>query len=217
MTIVGTYDPYLVALSISVACLASYTALDLGGRIRGSRRRAQLAWLATAATAMGGGIWSMHFIGMLAFVMSMPVSYDPGLTLLSLVVAIGVTGFGFFMIGTRLATELEFALSGIFMGIGIVAMHYTGMAAMRMPADVRYDPMLVALSVLIAIGASNVALWLAFRTTISWQRVLSAMVMGAAIHGWGARKTYPGANGPRTGNSNNHVRDPAAGPGGVGI
>ncbi|HEY2526489.1 MAG TPA: MHYT domain-containing protein, partial [Xanthobacteraceae bacterium] len=155
----------------------------------------------------------MHFIGMLAFVMSMPVSYDPGLTLLSLVVAIGVTGFGFFMIGTRLATELEFALSGIFMGIGIVAMHYTGMAAMRMPADVRYDPMLVALSVLIAIGASNVALWLAFRTTISWQRVLSAMVMGAAIHGWGARKTYPGANGPRTGNSNNHVRDPGAGSG----
>jgi PAS domain S-box-containing protein len=183
MTIIGTYDPYLVALSISVACLASYTALDLGGRIRGSRRWAQLAWLATAATAMGGGIWSMHFIGMLAFVMPMPVSYDLGLTLLSLVVAIGVTGFGFFMIGTRPATELEFALSGIFMGIGIVAMHYTGMAAMRMPADIRYDPMLVALSVLIAIGASNVALWLAFRTTISWQRLLSAIVMGSAISG----------------------------------
>jgi len=183
MTVVGTYDPYLVALSISVACLASYTALDLGGRIRGSRRGAQLAWLATAATAMGGGIWSMHFIGMLAFVMPMPVSYDLGLTLLSLVVAIGVTGFGFFVIGTRRVTELEFALSGIFMGIGIVSMHYTGMAAMRMPADVRYDPILVALSVLIAIGASNVALWLAFRTTISWQRLLSAIVMGAAISG----------------------------------
>ena len=183
MTVVGTYDPYLVALSISVACLASYTALDLGGRIRGSRRWAQLAWLATAATAMGGGIWSMHFIGMLAFVMPMPVSYDLGQTLLSLVVAIGVTGFGFFMIGTRQVTELEFALSGIFMGIGIVSMHYTGMAAMRMPADIRYDPILVALSVLIAIVASIVALWLAFRTTISWQRLLSAVVMGFAIAG----------------------------------
>jgi PAS domain S-box-containing protein len=183
MIVIGTYDPYLVALSIAVACLASYTALDLGGRIRGSRRWAQLAWLATAATAMGGGIWSMHFIGMLAFVMPMPVSYDLGLTLLSLVVAIGVTGFGFFMIGTRRVTELEFTLSGIFMGIGIVSMHYTGMAAMRMPADVRYDPILVALSVLIAIGASDVALWLAFRTTISWQRLLSAVVMGAAISG----------------------------------
>src|SRR5579864_5898927 len=98
MTIAGTYDPYLVALSISVACLASYTALDLGGRIRGSRRWARLAWLATAATAMGGGIWSMHFIGMLAFIMPMAVRYDVVLTLLSLIVAIGVTGFGFFMI-----------------------------------------------------------------------------------------------------------------------
>jgi PAS domain S-box-containing protein len=183
MTIIGTYDLYLVTLSISVACLASYTALDLGGRIRGSRRWAQLAWLATAATAMGGGIWSMHFIGMLAFVMPMPVTYDVGLTLLSLVVAIAVTGFGFFMIGTRQVTELGFALSGIVMGIGIVSMHYTGMAAMRMPADVRYDPILVALSVLIAIGASIAALWLAFRTTINWQRLLSAIVMGSAISG----------------------------------
>src|SRR5215467_7617444 len=183
MTVIGTYDPYLVALSISVACLASYTALDLGGRISGSRRWAQLAWLATAATAMGGGIWSMHFIGMLAFVMPMPVSYDLGLTILSLFLAIGVSGFGFLMIGTRRVTEFEFALSGIFMGIGIVSMHYTGMAAMRMPADIRYDPILVTLSVLIAIGASNVALWLAFRTTISWQRLLSAIVMGSAISG----------------------------------
>ena len=92
MTVIGTYDPYLVALSFAVACLASYTALDLGGRIRVSRRWAWLAWLATAAIAMGGGIWSMHFIAMLAFFMPMSVSYDFGLTLLSLVVAIGVTG-----------------------------------------------------------------------------------------------------------------------------
>jgi NO-binding membrane sensor protein with MHYT domain len=67
MNVTGTYDPYLVALSFAVACLASYTALDLGGRIRVSRRWARLTWLATAAIAMGGGIWSMHFIAMLAF------------------------------------------------------------------------------------------------------------------------------------------------------
>src|SRR5467141_1391035 len=154
MIVIGTYDPYLVALSIAVACLASYTALDLGGRIRGSRRWARVAWLAAGSIAMGAGIWSMHFIGMLAFIMPMPVRYDLDLTLLSLVVAIGVTGFCFFMIGTRQVTALEFVLSAIFMGIGIVAMHYTGMAAMRMPADLRYDRFLVALSVLIAIGAS---------------------------------------------------------------
>jgi PAS domain S-box-containing protein len=183
MTVIGTYNPYLVALSISVACLASYTALDLGGRISDSRRWARLAWLATAATAMGGGIWSMHFIGMLAFVMPVPVNYDLGLTLLSLVVAIGVTGFGFLMIGTRRVTELEFTLSGIFMGIGIVSMHYTGMAAMRMAADIRYDPIVVTLSVLIAIGASIVGLWLAFTTTLTWQRLLAAVVMGGAISG----------------------------------
>src|SRR5579871_6912196 len=118
MAVTGTYDPYVVMLSFAVACLASYTALDLGGRIRASRRWARLAWLATAAIAMGGGIWSMHFIAMLAFFMPMPVSYDFGLTLLSLVVAIGVTGFGFFMIGSRQETTPQFVLSGIFMGIG---------------------------------------------------------------------------------------------------
>jgi PAS domain S-box-containing protein len=183
MTVIGTYDPYLVALSVAVACLASYAALDLGGRIRCSRGWARLAWLATAAIAMGGGIWSMHFIGMLAFLMPMPVSYDLGLTLLSLAVAIGVTGFGFFMIGTRRVTAAEFVLSGIFMGIGIVAMHYTGMAAMYMPAEIRFDRVLVALSVFIAIGASIAALWLAFRTTMTWQRLLAAIVMGIAISG----------------------------------
>src|SRR5712675_1857508 len=160
MTVIGAYNPYLVALSFAVACLASYSALDLGGRIRVSRRWARLAWLATAAIAMGGGIWSMHFIAMLAFFMPMPVSYDFGLTLFSLVVAIAVTAVGFFMIGARQATALRFVLSGIFMGIGIVAMHYTGMAAMRMPADLRYDGVLVALSVLIAIGASIAALFM---------------------------------------------------------
>ena len=95
MNVIGTYDPYLVALSFAVACLASYSALDLGGRIRVSRRWARLAWLATAAIAMGGGIWSMHFIGMLAFIVPMPVSYDFSLTLLSLAVAIGAPDSGF--------------------------------------------------------------------------------------------------------------------------
>src|SRR5499427_9376715 len=164
MIVIGTYDPYLVTLSFAVACLASYTALDLGGRIRVSRRWARLAWLATAAIAMGGGIWSMHFIAMLAFVMPIPVSYDIGLTALSLVVAIVVTGVGFQVISRRSSSLLRLGLSGIFMGIGIVAMHYTGMAAMQGHADLAYDPLFVALSVLIAIGASTAALWLAFRT-----------------------------------------------------
>ncbi|MEA2987972.1 MAG: hypothetical protein QOG83_683, partial [Alphaproteobacteria bacterium] len=183
MSVTGAYDFSLVALSFAVACFASYTALDLGSRVRASERWARGAWLATAALAMGGGIWSMHFIAMLAFLMPMPVGYDIGLTALSLLVAIGVTGAGFYVIGTRQATALLLALSGLFMGIGIVAMHYTGMAAMRMPAELHYDRVFVAISVFIAIGASIAALWLAFRTTVVWQRLIAAVVMGIAISG----------------------------------
>jgi PAS domain S-box-containing protein len=183
MSMTGTYDSYLVALSFAVASLASYTALDLGGRIRASKDWPRRAWLATAALAMGGGIWSMHFIAMLAFRMPMPVDYDLGLTVLSLLVAIVVTGVGFYVIGTRQATVLQLLLSGLFMGLGIVAMHYTGMAAMLMPAGLRYDRALVALSVFIAIAASITALWLAFRTAVVWQKLLAALVMGSAISG----------------------------------
>src|SRR5258707_14784600 len=125
----------------------------------------------------------MHFIVMLPFFMPMPVSFDFGLTFFSLVVAIGVTAVGFFMIGARQATALRFVLSGIFMGIGIVAMHYTGMAALRMPADLRYDRFLGALSVLIALGASIAALWLAVWTTLTWQRLLADVVLRSASAG----------------------------------
>jgi PAS domain S-box-containing protein len=183
MPVIGSYNWYLVALSVAVACFASYTALDLGGRIRQSREWTRRAWLTTAAIAMGGGIWSMHFVAMLAFVMPMPVSYDIGLTVLSLLVAIGVTGVGFYVIGTREATALQLAFSGLFMGSGIVAMHYTGMAAMRMAAALQYDQALVAVSFLIAAGASIAALWLAFRTAAVWQQMLAAVVMGFAISG----------------------------------
>src|ERR1700704_2297157 len=179
----GTYNPYLVALSILVASFASYTALDLGGHVGAARGLARRVWLVAAAITMGGGIWSMHFIGMLAFVMPIPMSYDIGLTTLSLVVAIVVTGGGFYVIGRRGASLLRLVLSGIFMGLGIVAMHYTGMAAMRGHAELDYDRLFVALSVVIAIGASTAALWLAFQTTDLWQRLIAALVMGLAISG----------------------------------
>src|SRR5438270_1847977 len=183
MAVTGTYDPYLVALSIVVAALASYTALDLGGRVAAARGLARRVWLAAAAITMGGGIWSMHFVAMLAFIMPTPMSYDIGLTTLSLVVAIFVTGVGFYVISRQSASALRLVLSGIFMGLGIAAMHYTGMAAMRGHAELSYDPLFVGLSLLIAIGASTAALWLAFRTTDLWQRLAAAVVMGLAISG----------------------------------
>ena len=183
MVVTGTYDPYLVALSILVAALASYTALDLGGRVAAARGLARRVWLAAAAITMGGGIWSMHFVAMLAFILPIPMSYDIGLTTLSLVVAIVVTGGGFYVISRQSGSPLRLVLSGIFMGFGIVAMHYTGMAAMRERVDLSYDLLFVALSLVIAIGASTAALWLAFRTTDLGQKLVAAVVMGLAISG----------------------------------
>ena len=183
MVVTGTYDPYLIALSILVASFASYTALDLGGRVGAARGVARRIWLVAAAITMGGGIWSMHFIGMLAFIMPMPVSYDIELTSLSLVLAIFVTSGGFYVISRETASPLRLVLGGVFMGVGIVAMHYTGMAAMRAHAEIGYDRLFVALSVVIAIGAATAALWLAFRTTNRGQKLVAAVVMGLAISG----------------------------------
>jgi NO-binding membrane sensor protein with MHYT domain len=183
MVVTGTYDPYLVALSILVAVFASYTALDLGGRVAAARGLARRVWLVAAAITMGGGIWSMHFVAMLAFIMPTPMSYDIGLTTLSLVVAMFVTGGGFYVISRHSGSLLRLVLSGIFMGLGIAAMHYTGMAAMREHVDLSYDRIFVALSLIIAIGASTAALWLAFRTTDLGQKLIAAVVMGLAISG----------------------------------
>ncbi len=183
MFVTGTYNPYLVALSILVATFASYTALDLCGHVGPARGFARRAWLVAAALTMGGGIWSMHFVAMLAFMMPIPVSYDIGLTALSLVVAILVTGGGFYVISRRSASPLRLVLSGIFMGLGIAGMHYTGMAAMRGNIELSYEPLFVALSLVIAIGASTVALWVAFRTTDLGQKLVAAAVMGLAISG----------------------------------
>jgi NO-binding membrane sensor protein with MHYT domain len=183
MVVTGTHDPYLVALSILVASVASYTALDLSGHVGPARGFARRMWLVAAAITMGGGIWSMHFVAMLAFIMPIPMSYDIELTTLSLVVAILVTGGGFYVISRQRASPLRLVLSGIFMGLGIAAMHYTGMAAMRGHAELSYDPLFVALSLAVAIGASTVALWLAFRTTDLAQKLVAAVVMGLAISG----------------------------------
>src|SRR4030095_7415010 len=128
-------------------------------------------------------IWAMHFIAMLAFLMPMVVTFDVDLTVFSLVVAIVVTGGAFYVIDIRRVTALHLSLSGVFMGIGIVAMHYTGMAAVRMPAQLSYEAALVALFIVLGIGASIAALGLPFMTLAAWQRIAAAVVMGFAISG----------------------------------
>src|SRR5260221_8349479 len=101
MVVTGTHNPYLVALSILVAAFASYTALDLGGHVAAARGLARRVWLVAAAVKMGGGIWSMHFLALLAFIMPTPISYDLGLTTLSLIVALFVTRARFFVISPK--------------------------------------------------------------------------------------------------------------------
>lgn len=178
----GVHDTSLVALSILIAIFASFTALDIASRIRASRGWTRRIWISAAAVALGGGIWAMHFVAMLAFsVPGMPMGYDLTLTLLSLAVAVVFTGAGFTIMGWRAAWRTPAA--GLLMGMGVLAMHYVGMAAMRMPATLSYAPGWVALSVSIALGAATAAVWLASREHKTSHRLAAATVMGAAIAG----------------------------------
>jgi PAS domain S-box-containing protein len=195
------FSPALVALSVAIAMVAAYTALDLGARARRDRASGgagpRWAWIAGAALAMGGGIWSMHFVGMIAFEDGGPIAYDPALTALSLAIAIGVTGAGFAWAGRAGAGRGAVLVAGPLMGLGIALMHYTGMAAMRMASPVVYDPLLVALSLVIAVVAATVALWLAFRQNSVAEKLAAAAVMGLAVAGMHytgmAAATFPAA------------------------
>jgi PAS domain S-box-containing protein len=184
-SVVGSHDSLLVVLAVLIAIAASYTALDIAARVSAAPSRlGSAAWLATAAVCMGGGIWAMHFVAMLAYaVPDMPVAYDPVLTVLSLLIAVVVTGGGFAVVSRPGAGSTALVLSGLFMGAGVLAMHYVGMAAMRMHATLSYGATWVAASVLIAIGAAIAGLWLAFRGGGFLQKGLSALAMGLAISG----------------------------------
>jgi diguanylate cyclase (GGDEF)-like protein/PAS domain S-box-containing protein len=184
MQMTGSYDQTLVALSILVAILASFTALNLAGRLIAADRRSRPWWILAASLALGGGIWSMHFVGMLAFRMPVAATYDVTLTLLSLLLPILVVGTGLTALSRFGNGFVPLFAAGLLAGSGILIMHYSGMAAMRMPGmSVRYDPSLVAASILIAIVAATAAFWLAFRTTKTWERIAAAVVMGFAIAG----------------------------------
>lgn len=180
----GVHDGYLVFLSIAVAVIASFTSLSLAGRVKASRDRPRQVWIAAAATALGGGIWSMHFVAMLAFSLpGMTMSYDPGLTLLSLAVAIGFTGAGFALADWEKPTRSRILAAGALIAAGVVSMHYLGMAAMRMHATLTYDPTWVTMSVLIALVAAIAAVWLATRNQQLGRRAAASVVMGGAIAG----------------------------------
>ncbi len=186
----GTYNPALVGISLLIAVFSSYAALDVAGQLNHSASRiAKLLWLGVGSLAMGGGIWAMHFIGMLSFSLPCGVRYDPLLTLLSMIPGVLASGVALHFISHPSITVRQLLGGGVLLGAGIGAMHYSGMAAMRMDALLRYDPLLFGLSIAVAVVLAVLALWIKFRLValgphFHWLvQAGSALVMGGAISG----------------------------------
>jgi NO-binding membrane sensor protein with MHYT domain/nitrogen-specific signal transduction histidine kinase/CheY-like chemotaxis protein len=184
----GTYNYALVLLSYLVAALGSYAFLQFATRIAELRDAGlRYSWLVIGAVAMGGGIWAMHFIGMLAHILPIPVSYDPGLTALSIVPAVLAAGVALHVVARPVVTTGRLLIGGTLMGAGIGAMHYTGMAALELNAIVRYDPTLFAASVVVAVLLSILALqarqWVSKLrfTRFMAQEVVGALILGLAV------------------------------------
>lgn len=183
-----TYSPLLILLSIAVAVFSSYVALNLAYSVTQAKGFAQTVWLGCGALAMGVGIWSMHFVGMLAFEMpGMEMAYDVPLMALSVAVAIIGSAVALFVVSRpTVRTESE-VLSGVAMAAAISGMHYIGMYSMRMSASIRWNVSLVVLSIVIALAASFGALWILIRLRNKPDRVLlfalASVLMGFAISG----------------------------------
>lgn len=177
------YDPALIALSLAVAIIGSYAGLHMVERMVLLSGAVRKSILATSAMAIGVSIWSMHFIGMLALQLPVSINYDILTTLISALVSILMTGVGLALISYGRVTALKLAAAGIAMGGGISTMHYVGMSAVRANCTISYTPWLVIASVVIGVGASTLALYLASRDKKRWQVVCAAVVMGLAMAG----------------------------------
>ncbi|WP_315387849.1 EAL domain-containing protein [uncultured Stenotrophomonas sp.] len=186
--LIGSYTPWLVVVSLLVAILASFTALDMANRVTTApSSRISVLWLVGGGCAMGLGIWSMHFIGMLAFRLPIPLGYDLGLTGASLLAAVASSIFALWLVSRPTLPHSRLALGGLLMGCGIASMHYIGMSAMLMRPGIEYHSGWFILSVIVAVAASWVALFVAFRLrhndTRLHHRIVPAVLLGVAIVG----------------------------------
>jgi PAS domain S-box-containing protein len=186
VNLIGSYNYALVALSVLIAMFASYAALDLAGRVTAASGWTRAVWLLGGAGAMGTGIWSMHYIGMLAFILPIPVAYHWPTVLLSLLAAILASVVGLGVVSRQKMGASRAVAGSVLMGTGIASMHYIGMAAMRLPAICQFDSSLVVMSVVFAVLISFAALWITFhfrdeKNGIGWEKLAGAAVMGAAI------------------------------------
>ncbi|HKB99722.1 MAG TPA: MHYT domain-containing protein [Terriglobales bacterium] len=186
VNLIGVYNYALVALSVLIAMFASYAALDLAGRVTAAGGWIRAVWLLGGAGAMGTGIWSMHYIGMLAFILPIPVAYHWPTVLLSLLAAILASAIALYVVSRKKMGASRAVAGSVLMGAGIASMHYIGMAAMRLPAICQFNSFLVVLSVAFAVLIALAALWITFhfrdqKTGIGWAKLAGAVVMGAAI------------------------------------
>lgn len=186
----SSYHIPLVILSIVIAVMASYAALDLAIQVNKAKSIARHIWIGVGALVMGLGIWAMHFIAMLAFHLSIPVTYDLTLVIVSILPAIIASALALFIISRTTLGKRQVLLGALFMATGIVSMHYTGMEAMKMDAAIEYNPFLWALSAIIAFVVAVVALYLLSfvsqnyqSTKLPWIKSVSALIMGIAISG----------------------------------
>ncbi|MEU5781472.1 MHYT domain-containing protein [Micromonospora lupini] len=174
------------ALSYALSVLGSVLGLVCAGRIRTARTAGQRAWWGLlAAWALGGtAIWAMHFMAMLGFAVDgARIRYDVPLTAASTAIAVVAVGIGLAIVGTGRLNPVRLVAGGVFTGAGVAAMHYTGMAAMRLNGSIGYDSTRVILSVVIAVVAATVALWLAMTVRRGLAIFASALVMGVAVNG----------------------------------
>jgi PAS domain S-box-containing protein len=186
VNLIGSYNYALVALSVLIAMFASYAALDLAGRVTSAGGWTRVFWLLGGAGAMGAGIWSMHYIGMLAFILPIPVAYHWPTVLLSMFAAVLASVIALYVVSRQKMGASRAIAGSVLMGAGIAGMHYIGMAAMRLPAICHFNSSLVVMSVVFAVLISFAALWITFhfrdvKTGIGREKLAGAVVMGAAI------------------------------------
>ncbi len=176
-----THDLWLVGLSYFIAAIGSFAALEMVERLRGATPITARFWLVGSAATFGGSIWAMHFMGMLAIRVGFPVAFDPAATLGSLAIVVASVAAGLRVARSATASAGRLLLAGVVVGLGVVAMHYVGMAALLFPGHIAYHAGWFGVSCLIAVSAATAAVWLSMTLHAAWQRAAAALFMAVGI------------------------------------
>jgi NO-binding membrane sensor protein with MHYT domain len=180
-----SYGLLTPALAYLMSCLGAFLGLRCTARAMACTGRERLRWLLLGALSIGTtGIWVMHFIAMLGYtVPGQIIHYNVLITIASMLIAVVVVGIGLLIVGFAPRNWRNLLLAGTFTGVGVAAMHYSGMAAIRLPARMTYNPELFALSVVIAVVAATAALWAALNLSGARATLGAALIMGVAVSG----------------------------------